>query len=85
MTGVDKNLSRHPVGHAKKKKKKKKNRGPKTNCTSDRDTTTISHKIFETNSSFHVISCEIAHYEKSLIAIFRDFFAGISKIFILAG
>ena len=23
MTGVDKNLSRHPVGHAKKKKKKK--------------------------------------------------------------
>ena len=24
MTGVDKNLSRHPVGHAKKKKKKKK-------------------------------------------------------------
>ena len=27
MTGVDRNLSRHPVGHAKKKKKKKKKKG----------------------------------------------------------
>ena len=30
-------------------------------------------------------SCEIAHYWKSFIAIFRDFFASINKISILAG
>ena len=37
---------------------------------------TISYKIFETNCSFH---------RKSLIAVFRNFFAITSKIFILAG
>ena len=35
---------------------------------------TISHRVFEGNSSFNV----------SLIAIFRDFFANINKILILA-
>ena len=40
----------------------------------------ISHKISETNSSFH----EIVHYGKSFIAIFWDVFASINKMFILA-
>ena len=44
--------------------------------------TTIIHKIFETNSSLH---CEMAHYERSLISVFQEFFAGIDKIFFLAG
>ena len=35
---------------------------------------TISHKVFETNSSFRV-SCEMVHYGKSLISFFKDFFA----------
>ena len=38
----------------------------------------ISHKISETNS------CEIVHYGESFIAISRDVFASINKIFILA-
>ena len=28
--------------------------------------------------------CEIAHYQKSLISVFQQFFASINKIFILA-
>ena len=43
------------------------------------ETTTI-HKIFETNSSFHV-----AQYRKNLVSVFQEFFASINKIFILAG
>ena len=42
---------------------------------------TIIHKIFETNSNFHVT----AQYGKSLISVFREHFASINKIFILAG
>ena len=42
--------------------------------------TTIIHKIFQTNSSFHV-----AQYRKSLVSVFQEFFASINKIFILAG
>ena len=30
-----------------------------------------------------LVSCEIAHYEKSLISVFQEFFASISKIFTL--
>ena len=29
--------------------------------------------------------CEIAHYRKSLISVFQEFFASINKVFILAG
>ena len=39
----------------------------------------IMDKIFETNSSFHV---KKAHYGKSSIFIFHEFFASIDKIFI---
>ena len=42
---------------------------------------TISHKTFETNSSFRMKYA----LRKSLIAIFWNFFASISKTFILAG
>ena len=42
--------------------------------------TTIIHKIFQTNSSFHV-----AQYRKSLVSVFQEFFASINKIFILVG
>ena len=38
-------------------------------------------KIFETNSNFHV---EHAHYGKSAISIFQEFFATIDKIVVLA-
>ena len=41
---------------------------------------TIIHKIFETN-----FSGEIAHYEKSLVYAFQEFFGRIVKIFILRG
>ena len=44
---------------------------------------TISHGIFGTNSGFR--ACEGAHCGKGLIAIFRDFFASVSEIFISAG
>ena len=37
---------------------------------------TITHKIFETNSSFHV---------KSFISVFEKFSASISETYILAG
>ena len=40
--------------------------------------TTINHKIVE-------FSYEVVHYWKSLIFVFQEFFASISKIFILAG
>ena len=43
---------------------------------------TISQKIFETNSVLY-FKTKIAHYRKSLIAIFRDFFASINKTFML--
>ena len=43
--------------------------------------TTITHKIFKTNSSFF---CEIAHYGKSFISVFEEFSASINKTFILA-
>ena len=39
----------------------------------------MTHKIFETNSSFHD---EIAHNGKSLISAFQEFSASISKTFI---
>ena len=40
---------------------------------------TTIHKIFDTNSSFHV------KYGKSFISVFQEFFASINKTFILAG
>ena len=40
---------------------------------------TISREVFQTNSS----SCEIMHYGKCLIAIFRDFYASINKVIML--
>ena len=43
------------------------------------DFPTIIHKIFETNSSFHV------KYGKVLIPIFQQFFVSINNIFILRG
>ena len=54
---------------------------------------TISYKIFETNSSFHVnheianhiIIALIANHGNSLIPILRDTFASTNKIFILEG
>ena len=55
------------------------------------NTSTISHKIFETNSSFHV-NHEIANHIKivlivnhgnSLIPILQDSFASTNNIFIL--
>ena len=42
---------------------------------------TIIHKIFETNSSFHVK----LHYGKSLISVFQKIFTSIDKIFISSG
>ena len=42
---------------------------------------TIIHKIFETNSSFHV---KKTHYEKSFISIFQEYFNSFNKIFVLA-
>ena len=41
------------------------------------------HKIFETNSSFHVI--DIERYGKSLISIFQENFANTDRISISAG
>ena len=41
--------------------------------------TTTIHKIFETNSRFHV------KLRGSLISVFQEFFASIDKIVILAG
>ena len=32
-----------------------------------------------------ILECEIAHYGKSLVSVFQEFFASINKIFILAG
>ena len=46
-------------------------------------TSTISYKVFETNSRFHLE--ERKYYGKSLISIFQEFFARNYKIFILAG
>ena len=54
---------------------------------------TISYKIFETNSSFHVnheianhiIIALIANHGNSLIPILRDTLASTNKIFILEG
>ena len=43
---------------------------------------TITHKIFETNSSFHV---QYRTTEKGLISVFQKFSATINKTFILAG
>ena len=43
---------------------------------------TIIHKIFQTNSSFHV---KKMLYEKGLIAVFWDIFASIKKKSILEG
>ena len=56
-------------------------------------TSTISYKIFETNSIFHVnheianniIIVSIANHGKSLIPIRQDPFASTNKIFILEG
>ena len=39
----------------------------------------VGHRVFGTGS------CEMADCGKGLIAIFRDFFASISEIFIFAG
>ena len=32
-----------------------------------------------------IVLCEIAHYGKSLISVFQEFFASINKSFILSG
>ena len=42
----------------------------------------IIHKLFDTNSSFHV---KYVHCGKSLISVFWEFFASINKNFILTG
>ena len=42
----------------------------------------IIHKIYETNSSFHV---KYRTTRKSLTAVFQEFFASIEKIFLLGG
>ena len=42
---------------------------------------TITHKISETDSGFHVK----IHYRKSLITVFLEIFASINKMLILAG
>ena len=55
------------------------------------NTSTISYKIFEINSSFcvnheianHIIIVLIANHGNSLISILRDSFASTNKIFIL--
>ena len=49
-----------------------------------------SKKLFQRQSFTKYLkptqfSCEIVHYEKSLISLFEEFFASINKIFILAG
>ena len=47
--------------------------------TSLRGISTIIHKMFETNSGFHV------HHGKGLISVFQEIFARISETSILAG
>ena len=41
----------------------------------------ITHKIFETNSSFHL---KWRENERSLISVFQEFSASVKKTFILA-
>ena len=43
--------------------------------------TTINHKIFDTNSCFHVK----AHKRKSLISVFQELSASVNKTLKLAG
>ena len=42
--------------------------------------TAMTHRVFET-----LVSCKVAHSEKSLISVFQGLFASISKGVILAG
>ena len=42
----------------------------------------VIHGVFETGSGFHVFSCEVVHYGKSLS--FQGFFTSTNKILIFA-
>ena len=65
--------------YATKSEVKKETNADTSELVKEIDLATIIHKIFETNSSFHVKQ----HTTGSLISAFQEIFASITTIFVL--